>query len=107
MEQGFGVDTAALGGYGTTASGLSGEVAAIGSGTLSGVGSLSADSFSKLGEEVGLAAAFQRVAQQQLDGAAGAAKALDALATAVRDTATDYAEQETRNSAALNQAYRV
>ncbi|ATE57285.1 MULTISPECIES: hypothetical protein [Actinosynnema] len=107
MEQGFGVDTAALGGYGTTASGLAGEVAEVGSGTLSGVDSLAADSFSKLGEEVGLAAAFQRAARQQLDGASGAAKALDALATAVRDTATDYAEQETRNSAALNDAYRV
>lgn len=107
MERGFGVDTAALSAYGGTASGLAGEVGAVGTSTLAGTTSLAAGSFGRLGDEVGLGAAFQRAAQAQVDGVAAAASALNGFAEAARGAATAYAEQEADNAADLNRAYRV
>ncbi|MFD7654088.1 type VII secretion target [Actinosynnema sp. NPDC059797] len=107
MERGFDVDTAALSAYGSTAAGLSDEVAAVGTSTLAGTTSLAAGSFGRIGDEVGLGAAFQRAAQAQVDGVAAAAAALSGLAGAARDASLAYAEQESRNAADLDRAYRV
>lgn len=107
MERGFGVDPAALSAYGATASGLADEVAAIGSSTLAGVNALPADSFGRIGEEVGLGAAFRTAAQAQVDGVAAAAAGLAAFAGEVSRTGAAYVEQEARHSADLGRAYRV
>ncbi|MEU4743794.1 hypothetical protein AB0G02_25475 [Actinosynnema sp. NPDC023658] len=107
MERGFGVDTAALSAYGSTATGLAGEVGAVGTSALAGTTSLAAGSFGAIGDEVGLGAAFQRAAQAQVDGVAAASAALSAFAGAVRQTGEAYVEQEARNSADLDRAYRA
>ncbi|WP_257900583.1 hypothetical protein [Saccharothrix obliqua] len=107
VERGFGVDLAALATYRGAASGLAGEVGAIGTSTLAGTTSLAAGSFGAIGDEVGLGAAFQQAARAQVDGVAAAAEGLDAFATAVSDTATAYREQEARNSADFTRAYQV
>ncbi|MFD1149757.1 hypothetical protein [Saccharothrix hoggarensis] len=107
MEQGFGVDTAALSAYGSAASGLASEVGAVGTSTLAGTTSLASGSFGRVGDEVGLGAAFQAAAQAQVDGVAAASAGLAAFATAVRQTGEAYVEQEARNSADLDRAYRV
>ncbi|NUT50518.1 MAG: hypothetical protein HOV94_24900 [Saccharothrix sp.] len=107
VERGFGVDTAALSTYGSTATGLADEVGAIGTSTLAGTTSLAAGSFGALGDEVGLGAAFQRAAQAQVDGVAAAAAGLSAFAVAVRDTGVAYTEQEARNRADLDRASRA
>ncbi|GGP70703.1 hypothetical protein [Saccharothrix coeruleofusca] len=106
MERGFGVDPAALSAYGTTASGLADEVAAIGTATLSGVDALPADSFGRIGEEVGLGAAFREAARAQVDGVAAAAAGLSALAGEVSRTGAAYVEQEARHSADFTRAYQ-
>lgn len=107
MEPGFGVDTAALSAYGSTASGLASEVGAVGTSTLAGTTSLAAGSFGRIGDEVGLGAAFQRAAQAQVDGVAAAAAGLSGFATAVGRTGEAYVEQEARTSADLNRTYQV
>lgn len=107
VERGFGVDTAALSAYGGTASGLAGEVAAIGTSTLAGTTSTAAGSFGALGDEVGLGAAFQRAAQAQVDGVAAAAAGLSGFADAVRATGEAYREQEARTSADIDRAAQV
>ncbi len=107
MERGFGVDLAALATYSGTASGLAGEVGAVGTSTLAGTTSLAAGSFGKLGDEVGLGAAFQQAAQAQVDGVAAASNGLSAFAGAVSKAGTAYREQEAQNSADLGKAYRV
>lgn len=107
MNSGFAVDTAALTAYSGTASGLAGEVGAIGTSTLAGTTSLAAGSFGKIGDEVGLGAAFQQAAQTQVDGVAAASSGLSAFATAVSKAATAYQEQEAQQGASLNRAYRV
>ncbi|MFE2757353.1 type VII secretion target [Actinosynnema sp. NPDC059335] len=107
MARGFGVDTAALSAYGSTATGLADEVGAVGTATLAGTTSLAAGSFGAIGDEVGLGAAFQRAAQAQVDGAAAASAALSAFAGEVGRTAQAYVEQEAANSAALDRASRA
>jgi hypothetical protein len=107
VERGFGVDTAALSAYGSTAAGLASEVGTVGTGTLAGTTSLAAGSFGKLGDEVGLGAAFQRAAQAQVDGVAAASAALTAFASEVGKTGQAYDDQEARNSADLNRAARA
>jgi hypothetical protein len=106
-EQGFGVDTAALSTFGSTAAGLASEVGAVGTGTLTGVNSLPGDAFGKLGAEVGLNAAFQQVAQAQLDGVAAAAAGLNGFATAVKNAGTAYTEQQAQAKDEINRSYQV
>ncbi|MER5266844.1 hypothetical protein ABTZ99_32595 [Actinosynnema sp. NPDC002837] len=107
MERGFGVDTAALSAYGSTAAGLASEVGAVGTSTLAGTTSLAAGSFGKIGDEVGLGAAFQRAAQAQVDGVAAASAGLSAFAAEVAKTGQAYTEQEARTSADLDRAAQV
>ncbi|RKT57581.1 hypothetical protein [Saccharothrix australiensis] len=107
MERGFGVDLAALSTYSGTASGLAGEVGAVGTSTLAGTTSLAAGSFGRLGDEVGLGAAFQQAAQAQVDGVAAASAGLSAFASAVSRAGAAYAEQEAQHGADFNRAYRV
>lgn len=107
MERGFGVDTAALSAYGSTAAGLASEVGAVGTSTLAGTTSLAAGSFGGIGDEVGLGAAFQRAAQAQVDGVAAASAALSAFAAEVAKTGRAYTEQEARTSADLDRAAQV
>ncbi|MCE6999442.1 hypothetical protein LZG04_32220 [Saccharothrix sp. S26] len=107
MERGFGVDTAALTTYGSTATGLASEVGTIGTATLAGTTSLAAGSFGAIGDEVGLGAAFQRAAQAQVDGVAAASAALSAFAAEVGKTAAAYQDQEARTSADLGRAAQV
>ncbi|WP_367135144.1 hypothetical protein [Saccharothrix sp. HUAS TT1] len=107
MERGFGVDTAALSAYSGAAAGLAGEVGAVGTGALAGSTSLAAGSFGKIGDEVGLGAAFRAAAQAQVDGVAAAAAGLSGFATAVRQTGEAYVEQEAANSTGLDRAYRT
>ncbi|NUT99495.1 MAG: hypothetical protein HOY78_46550 [Saccharothrix sp.] len=107
VNSGFAVDTAALTAYSGTASGLAGEVGAIGTSTLAGTTSLAAGSFGKIGDEVGLGAAFQQAAQTQVDGVAAASSGLSAFATAVSKAATAYQEQEAQHGADINRAYKV
>ncbi|NUT48766.1 MAG: hypothetical protein HOV94_15880 [Saccharothrix sp.] len=104
MARGFGVDTAALSAYSSTAAGLASEVGAVGTSALAGTTALAAGSFGKIGDEVGLGAAFQHAAQAQVDGVAAASAALTAFASQVRQTGQAYVEQETGNSAALDRA---
>jgi hypothetical protein len=106
-EKGYGVDTAALATYGTTASGLAGEVGTIGTGTLTGVNSLPGDCFGKIGAEVGLNAAFQHAAQAQLDTVAAASAGLAGFATAVSKAGTSYVEQQTQAKQDMNRSYQV
>lgn len=107
MERGFGVDLAALATYSGAASGLAGEVGAVGTSTLSGTTSLAAGSFGRIGDEVGLGAAFQQAAQAQVDGAAAASNGLSAFAGAVSKAGESYREQEAEAGADLGRAYRV
>jgi hypothetical protein len=107
VERGFGVDTAALSAYGSTAAGLASEVGAVGTSTLAGTTPSAAGSFGAIGEEVGLGAAFQRAAQAQVDGVAAASAALSAFAAEVGRTGQSYTEQEARTSADLDRAARA
>ncbi|MFE9745015.1 hypothetical protein ACFYOT_08945 [Saccharothrix saharensis] len=107
MERGFGVDTAALSTYGSTATGLASEVGNVGTATLAGTTSLAAGSFGAIGDEVGLGAAFQGAAQAQVDGVAAASAALSAFAAEVARTGRAYTEQEARTGADLNRAAQV
>ncbi|MEU5691154.1 type VII secretion target [Actinosynnema sp. NPDC020468] len=107
MAKGFGVDTAALAQYGSTASGLAAEVGTVGTSTLSGVDALSAGSFGKLGDEVGLGAAFRKAAKAQVDGVAAAAKGLAGFASEVSKTGAAYTEQEQQHGDSLQRTYQV
>ncbi|KOX21979.1 hypothetical protein ADK67_25190 [Saccharothrix sp. NRRL B-16348] len=93
--------------YGSTATGLASEVGTVGTSTLAGTTSLAAGSFGKIGDEVGLGAAFQQAAQAQVDGVAAASAGLSAFAAEVRKTGQAYTDQEARNSADLNRAARA
>ncbi|TQM82688.1 hypothetical protein FHX81_5098 [Saccharothrix saharensis] len=106
MERGFGVDTAALSAYGSTATGLASEVGDVGTATLAGTPS-AAGGFGAIGDEVGLGAAFQSAAQAQVDGVAAASAALSAFAAEVAKTGQAYTEQEARTGADLNRAAQV
>jgi hypothetical protein len=107
VERGFGVDTAALSAYGSTAKGLASEVGTVGTTTLAGTTSLAAGSFGEIGDEVGLGAAFQRAAQAQVDGVAAASAGLSAFAAAVGQTGQAYVEQEARTGADLDRSAQV
>jgi hypothetical protein len=103
-ENGFGVDTAVLGAYGSTAAGLAGEVGEVGTRTLSGMDALGAESFSALGAQVGLTAAFQRAARAQLDGVAAAASGLGGLGRAVTSAGADYTARDESSRDALRRS---
>ncbi|SDF89688.1 hypothetical protein SAMN05216553_10470 [Lentzea fradiae] len=103
-EQGLRVDLDALTGYASAASGLAGEVGAVGTGALNGTTSLPADCFGKIGEEAGLGAAFQAAAQAQLDALKAAATGLSGLGTAVVKAREAYTAQEDAHRASLRKA---
>lgn len=101
------VDLNALTAYASTASGLAGEVGAVGTSALNGVTSLPGDAFGKIGNEVGLNAAFQQAAQRQLDGIKAASEGLAGLGTAVAKAREAYIAQEEATAASINRAYKV
>ncbi|SEP93164.1 hypothetical protein SAMN05216188_101957 [Lentzea xinjiangensis] len=106
-EQGLRVDLDALTGYASAVSGLASEVGAVGTGTLSGTTGLPGDCFGKVGGEVGLTAAFQAVAQAQLDALKAAATGLAGLGTAVVKARDAYTAQEEAHKASLDRAARA
>ena len=106
-EQGLKVDLDALTAYASAASGLANEVGTVGTGTLSGATSLPGDCFGKIGNEVGLNAAFQTAAQAQIDALKAASTGLSGLGTAVAKARESYIAQEEANKAALNKAARA
>jgi hypothetical protein len=106
-KQGFGVDTDALASFGTTAAGLATEVGSVGTSTLTGIDSLPADAFGKIGGEVGLAAAFQQAAKAQLDAVKAAAEGLSGFATAVSQAGTAYTEQQAQAKDDIKRSYQV
>ncbi|MET1071928.1 MAG: type VII secretion target [Umezawaea sp.] len=107
VEQNFGVDTDALASFGSTATGLAAEVGEVGTSTLTGVDSLPADAFGKIGAEVGLTAAFQQAAKAQLDGVAAASAGLSGFAKAVSDAGGAYTEQQSQAKDDINRSYQV
>ncbi|MFD5830718.1 type VII secretion target [Lentzea sp. NPDC060358] len=106
-EQGLRVDLDALTGYASAVSGLAGEVGSVGTGTLNGTTALPGDCFGKLGNEVGLNAAFQAAAQAQLDALAAAATGLTGLGTAVAKARDAYIAQEDAHKASIDKAART
>ncbi|RDI33476.1 type VII secretion target [Lentzea flaviverrucosa] len=106
-EQGLKVDFDALTGYASAVSGLASEVGTVGTGTLNGTTSLPGDCFGKLGNEVGLNAAFQAAAQAQLDALKAASTGLAGLGTAVSKARDAYVAQEDATKAALTKAARA
>ena len=106
-EQGLEVDLDALTGYASAVSGLASEVGAVGTGTLNGTTSLPGDCFGKIGNEVGLNAAFQAAAQVQLDALKAASTGLAGLGTAVAKAREAYIAQEDANKVALGKAARA
>lgn len=107
VERRFEVDTDALTSFGTTAAGLATEVGAVGTSTLSGVDSLPADAFGKLGAEVGLAAAFKQAAEAQLDAVKAAEEGLTGFATAVSKAGGAYTEQQAQAKHDIKRSYQV
>ncbi|MFI6097395.1 hypothetical protein ACIA8G_17650 [Lentzea sp. NPDC051213] len=106
-EQGLKVDLDALTGYASAANGLAGEVGGVGTGTLSGTTSLPGDCFGKIGNEVGLNAAFQTAAQAQLDALKAASTGLAGLGNAVAKARDAYIAQEEAHKASLDKAARA
>lgn len=106
-EKGLKVDLDALTGYASAVSGLASEVGAVGTGTLSGTTALPGDCFGKIGNEVGLNAAFQAAAQVQLDALKVASTGLAGLGTAVTKAREAYVAQEEAHKAALDKAARA
>ena len=106
-EQGLKVDLDALTAYASAVSGVANEVGTVGTGTLSGTTSLPGDCFGKVGNEVGLTAAFQQAAQVQLDALKAASTGLAGLGTAVAKAREAYIAQEEANTVALNRAART
>ncbi|GLY52428.1 hypothetical protein [Lentzea sp. NBRC 102530] len=106
-EQGLKVDFDALTGYASAVSGLASEVGNVGTGTLNGTTALPGDCFGKLGNEVGLNAAFQAAAQAQLDALKAASTGLAGLGTAVGKARDSYIAQEDAHKAAITKAARV
>lgn len=106
-EQGLKVDLDALTAYASAASGLASEVGTVGTGTLSGATSLPGDCFGKIGNEVGLNAAFQTAAQAQIDALKAASTGLAGLGTAVAKSRESYIAQEEAHKEALNKAARA
>ncbi|ANZ37775.1 hypothetical protein BBK82_18625 [Lentzea guizhouensis] len=106
-EQGLKVDLDALTAYASAVGGLASEVGTVGTGTLNGTTSLPGDCFGKIGNEVGLNAAFQQAAQVQLDALKAASTGLAGLGTAVTKAREAYIAQEESNAAALNKAART
>jgi hypothetical protein len=107
VERNFEVDTDALASFGTTAAGLAAELGSVGTSTLTGVDSLPADAFGKLGGEVGLAAAFQQAAKAQLDAVRAAAEGLSGFGSAVAQAGTAYTEQQAQAKDDINRSYQV
>lgn len=107
MPDGYKVEPEALEAYRSTMTTMSGELAKVGTGTLSGVNALPGDCFGKIGAEVGLNAAFQQAAQSQLDGVANASNGLAALAKAVGDALTRYQQQQTETAGNIRRAEQV
>jgi hypothetical protein len=106
-EQGLKADLDALTGYASAVSGLASEVGAVGTGTLTGTTALPGDCFGKVGNEVGLNAAFQTAAQAQLDALKAASTGLAGLGTAVAKARDAYIAQEDAHKAALDKAARA
>jgi hypothetical protein len=106
-EQGLKVDLDALTGYASAVSGLASEVGAVGTGTLSGTTALPGDCFGKIGNEVGLNAAFQTAAQAQMDALKAASSGLAGLGTAVAKAREAYIAQEEAHKASLDKAARA
>ncbi|MCP2247812.1 hypothetical protein [Lentzea aerocolonigenes] len=106
-EQGLRADLDALTGYASAVSGLASEVGAVGTGTLTGTTALPGDCFGKIGNEVGLNAAFQTAAQAQLDALKAASTGLAGLGTAVAKARDAYIAQEDAHKAALDKAARA
>lgn len=106
-EQGLKVDLDALTGYASAVSGLASEVGAVGTGTLNGTTTLPGDCFGKIGNEVGLNAAFAAAAQAQLDALKAASTGLSGLGTAVTKARDAYVAQEDAHKASLDKAARA
>jgi hypothetical protein len=106
-EQGLKVDLDALTGYATAVSGLASEVGTIGTSTLNGTTSLPGDCFGKIGNEVGLNAAFVAAAQTQLDALKAASTGLSGLGTAVSKAREAYVAQEEAHKASITKAGRA
>jgi hypothetical protein len=106
-EQGLRADLDALTGYASAVSGLASEVGAVGTGTLTGTTALPGDCFGKIGNEVGLNAAFQTAAQAQLDALKAASSGLAGLGTTVAKARDAYIAQEDAHKAALEKAARA
>lgn len=106
-EQGLQVDLDALTGYASAANGLASEVGAVGTATLNGTTSLPGDCFGKIGNEVGLNAAFQTAAQAQMDALKAASSGLSGLANAVVKARDAYVAQEEAHKASLDKAARA
>ncbi|MEV4319385.1 type VII secretion target [Actinocrispum sp. NPDC049592] len=107
MPDGFEVEPEALESYKSTMTTMADELAKVGTGTLSGVNSLPADCFGKIGAEVGLNAAFQQAATSQLDGIKSASSGLAALAKAVGDALTGYQNQQKDHAQSIKKAEQV
>jgi hypothetical protein len=103
-EQGLKVDLDALTGYASAAGGLAGEIGAVGTGTLNGTTSLPGDCFGKIGNEVGLNAAFVAAAQVQLDALKAASTGISGLGTAVSKAREAYIAQDEAHKASLDKA---
>ncbi|MGW6931133.1 type VII secretion target [Lentzea sp. NPDC054927] len=106
-EQGLKVDLDALTGYASAVTGLASEVGTVGTGTLNGTTTLPGDCFGKIGNEVGLNAAFAAAAQVQLDALKAASTGLSGLGTAVSKARDAYIAQEDAHEASLNKAARA
>lgn len=106
-EQGLKVDLDALTGYASAVGGLASEVGAVGTGTLNGTTALPGDCFGKIGNEVGLNAAFQTAAQAQLEALKAASTGLAGLGTAVSKARDSYIAQDEAHKASLDKAARA
>lgn len=106
-HSGLGVQEEALAGYAAVAPGLAADLDSIGNGTLDGVASLPAGAFGQIGDEVGLAAAFQQSAQRGLDAVAAASRGVTGLGAAVGDALRQYQETDAQSGDGLRRAARA
>ncbi|HEY8373049.1 MAG TPA: hypothetical protein VIL00_09930 [Pseudonocardiaceae bacterium] len=106
-EQGFRVDEEALASYAHQAPGLAQELSQVGGDALSSAVSVPADCFGRLGQEIGLHAAFHQAAQATVDAVTAAADGLGGLGRAVADSLAGYQRQDADTAADLRQASQI
>lgn len=104
---GYFVSPEALAGYSGSMQGLAAQLGEVGTGTLAGAADVAPDGFSRVGQEVGLADEFRRVARETTEGVAAAAGGMGELAAAVRTAGAGYEQQDEDEAGSMTRAEQV